>query len=642
MEFLTSPGVERALTAASQWAARLGSEVVQLTHFILALLDEEEGRVIDLLGRLGVQPTEVRQQLLTTTLTTPAPPVEVLLAAARDWAIAHRQDPQLLTDDLLLAILHADPQLAAFMAPLGLDIHRLQALRGNHRDLDNPPPSSLESVFTSQTESPIFDPSAASGKAFSRDAMSPALHEQGHFRPVPPMAATPGQTTTTTSQVSARSSTNDVDPPSSAAPQDSPSLLPISAGRTPASFTTHQDSQRSPTSPQTTLCPNPGKGDNDTAAMGSSQPGLPLSHPGKAAIKLEDCSATSAISSWLRILDVNCNRCREALRVLDDYCRFVRNDPVLTAAVKELRHAFAAWEQRLPLTLRLTARNTPGDVGTRLMGSGEYLRRSVSEVALANLKRLQEALRSLEEYGKLHDPAWAAQAEQLRYQVYNLEAQLLRPATRTVRLAQARLYWLFSTHTIGDRWRWQLERAIAGGVQIVQLREKNLPDRQWFQVAQQVADCCRQAGVLFIVNDRADLACGVEADGVHLGQEDLPIELARRLLGPDTLVGCSTHAPHQVEEAIRAGADYLGVGPVFPSPTKPFDHFPGLEFVRQATTLTRHVPAFALGGITLDNLSQVLAAGARRIAVSSLLSHAEDPAPIARQLRTALDAVPLP
>lgn len=141
---------------------------------------------------------------------------------------------------------------------------------------------------------------------------------------------------------------------------------------------------------------------------------------------------------------------------------------------------------------------------------------------------------------------------------------------------------------------------------------------------------------LFIVNDRPDIARLVGADGVHLGQDDLPVADARRIVGPDTLIGVSTHSVAQVRKAVLDGADYLGVGPTFPSRTKAFDAFPGLAFVREAAAETS-LPAFALGGIGPDNVQDVVAAGLRRVAVSSTIAAADDPEAVARVLRAALD-----
>ncbi len=170
---------------------------------------------------------------------------------------------------------------------------------------------------------------------------------------------------------------------------------------------------------------------------------------------------------------------------------------------------------------------------------------------------------------------------------------------------------------------------------IVQMREKGLTDRALCERARQMRHWTRQAGVLFIVNDRPDIARLVEADGVHLGQDDLPVKEARRILGPDALIGVSTHNLDQVRQAILDGASYLGVGPTFPSGTKDFAHFPGLEFVRQTLAETT-LPAFVIGGVNLKTIDAATAAGARRVAVSQEIAHADDPRAVASTLLAAL------
>ncbi|MCX8140680.1 MAG: thiamine phosphate synthase [Gemmataceae bacterium] len=571
MEYLLSPGAERAMTAAQSWAARLGSEIVQLTHFILALLDEEEGRVAQLLHRLGLSPDRLREQLLALPPAPPVPSPETLLALARDWSLSCRQDPQVLTDALLLAVLQMDPQYAAAVAPLGLDLPRLQA---------------------------AVLPASPAPESAAESTPYPLSQAWPSPLPPPPSETSPRATTTS--------------PTAESAPPPAPQL-------------TLEPIQNAPSYPPP-----------DVSSVSSASV---LISPASAAPAVFDAVAPPL--PLLRVLDTNCNRAREALRVLEDFCRFVRNDPSSTEEVKTLRHDFARWEQRLPLSLRLSARDTPADVGTTLTAAGEYQRASLEHVCQINLKRLQEALRSLEEYGKLLDPSWAKHAEQFRYRTYHLEGRLLHSSRRQQLLAQARLYWLFTPSAAGERWEWRLEQALSGGVQVVQLREKHLADRACLQLAQALRRRCHQARVLFLVNDRPDLALWSEADGVHLGQDDLPIAQARHLLGREALIGVSTHTIEQVHQAWQQGADYIGIGPVFPSQTKAFDHFPGLEFVRQATAVSVR-PAFALGGITPENLLHVLAAGARRIAVSACLSQASDPASIAAQLRALLDSYALP
>jgi thiamine-phosphate pyrophosphorylase len=141
---------------------------------------------------------------------------------------------------------------------------------------------------------------------------------------------------------------------------------------------------------------------------------------------------------------------------------------------------------------------------------------------------------------------------------------------------------------------------------------------------------------LFIVNDRPDIARLAEADGVHLGQDDVSVSAARRVVGPDVLIGVSTHTPEQVHQAVLDGADYIGVGPTFPSQTKSFEHIPGLDFVRFAASETS-LPTFALGGINVGNVHRVIEAGAKRVAVSSAIALADDPAAVARQFLVTLN-----
>jgi thiamine-phosphate pyrophosphorylase len=361
----------------------------------------------------------------------------------------------------------------------------------------------------------------------------------------------------------------------------------------------------------------------------------PVAQPGDATATfvLPDVSAEVDAA---RVFDANLNRSREALRVLDDYCRFVLNDRFLTEQVKEARHLLAEASGRLQQSLLLAGRDTLGDVGTTVSAAGEYDRGSPRQVAAVNLKRLQESLRSLEEFGKLFGPQLGRELEAVRYRAYTLERAIVLGSAARERLADARLYVLLTAAQCTASLDWVIERAAAGGATVFQLREKSLTDRELLERARDVRKWTRKAGALFIVNDRPDVAKLADADGVHLGQDDMPVREARRVLGPDALIGVSTHDLAQVRRAVLDGADYLGVGPTFPSKTKSFEAFPGLNFVREAAVETS-LPAFALGGIGPENVAQVVAAGLRRIAVSSAVAAADDPEPVARVLREALD-----
>jgi thiamine-phosphate pyrophosphorylase len=332
-----------------------------------------------------------------------------------------------------------------------------------------------------------------------------------------------------------------------------------------------------------------------------------------------------------RILDAAANRAREALRVLEDYQRFVLNDAILSGELKTLRHDLARSLAELPSNLLLAARETLRDVGTTLSTPGEKKRHSLAEVVQANFKRLQEALRSLEEYGKLHDARLGRELERLRYRCYTLERALVRGHSARQRLADARLYLLVTGSACAAAIDWTIQEAAQGGVSVVQLREKDLPDRALLERAHRVRHCTHEAGVLFIVNDRPDIARLVEADGVHVGQDELPIHEVRLIVGPDALVGVSTHNMDQVRQAILDGADYIGVGPTFPSGTKEFAEYPGLDFVRQAMAATS-LPAFVIGGVNHKTLPAAVAAGARRAAVSQAICQAGDPRRAAAEL----------
>jgi thiamine-phosphate pyrophosphorylase len=203
---------------------------------------------------------------------------------------------------------------------------------------------------------------------------------------------------------------------------------------------------------------------------------------------------------------------------------------------------------------------------------------------------------------------------------------------RLERLRRARLYLVCDERP--DRF---LEAALRGGVDIVQLRMKDAADSAVLAAAGRFAAACAEHGALFILNDRPDLVARAGADGVHVGQDDVPVARARELVGGERLLGLSTHSPEQVERAAAAGLDYIGVGPVHATPTKPGRPAVGLELVRYASEHAP-VPFFAIGGLDTGNVRAVRAAGATRIAVVRALTESGDPAASARELRAALGA----
>jgi thiamine-phosphate pyrophosphorylase len=339
-----------------------------------------------------------------------------------------------------------------------------------------------------------------------------------------------------------------------------------------------------------------------------------------------------------RILDASANRAREGLRVVEDYVRFVLDDPGLTRRLKEVRHRLSEAERGLDPGLLLGSRDTREDVGTHIMTATEQIRENPRAVLAANFKRIAEALRSLEEYGKLVDVWLAGRFEVLRYDVYTLEKLVMTAVAAFRSLRDARLMVLAGgLPTMGDL-TWVVGEALAGGADAIQLREKGLPDREWLRLAREVRILTAQARVPLILNDRVDLARLASCDGVQLGQQDLSVRDARRIMGPTSLIGISTHDRAQLDAAILAGTNYLGVGPVFPSPTKEFSEseLAGLAFVRLAAESTT-LPWFAIGGINEENIERVIEAGATRIAVSAAVIRANQPRRAVSRLKAILN-----
>ncbi|HEY9696189.1 MAG TPA: thiamine phosphate synthase [Trichocoleus sp.] len=327
-------------------------------------------------------------------------------------------------------------------------------------------------------------------------------------------------------------------------------------------------------------------------------------------------SAGLAQSAIYRILDANLDRAREGLRTIEEWCRFGLNHSQFTEECKQLRQQIAQWHSE---AIRI-ARDTSNDLGTALTHSQEEQRSNIAHLLRANFCRTQEALRVLEEYGKIESSEMGAAFKQMRYRVYELETNLTG-YQRHQKLSQAHLYLVTSpTENLFET----VEAALQGGLSLVQYRDKNADDLTRMRHAERLKQLCHKYDALFIINDRVDLALAVEADGVHLGQEDVPIAFARQLLGSQKIIGRSTHKPDDLKRAIEEGADYVGVGPVYETPTKAGRAAVGLDYVRYAAQ-NASLPWFAIGGIDTDNLEEVLAAGAERVAVVRAIMSTEQP-----------------
>lgn len=334
----------------------------------------------------------------------------------------------------------------------------------------------------------------------------------------------------------------------------------------------------------------------------------------------------------LRLLDANANRAREGLRVMEDYARFVIEDQQLSDLLKQIRHDLTGVLGSV-LPQAMLHRDTPGDVGTGNKGTSELRREDLSAVVIAAGKRLGEALRSIEEYLKLIVPSDAATIEQLRYRFYDIEQRLARTLRVSDRFAQVRLYVLITERCCRRPWLEVAEEALRGGADCLQLREKELESGELLRRARQLVALCRRHDKLCIINDRPDIAILSEADGVHIGQSDLSAIEVRRLIECQKIVGVSTHQIEQARQALLDGADYIGVGPVFPTATKPRNFLAGLEYARQAAS-TISLPAVAIGGITAEKMNQVLSTGIQAIAVTAAILSADKPREAAARLKS--------
>jgi len=339
---------------------------------------------------------------------------------------------------------------------------------------------------------------------------------------------------------------------------------------------------------------------------------------------------------FYRILDVNFNRAGEGLRVIEDAVRFLLNDSSLTQQIRELRHCLSGKVNQLPDKEKLIAyRNSQKDVGSKLK---ETSRGKLENLITANFKRVQEAQRSLEEYGKLICPIWAEEVKNLRFQTYTLEKKV------KMRL---RKRWNFSLYVITDPFLIKeeelikkIKEVIEAGATAVQLREKKSSSLVFLKKALKLRKIIPPE-VLFIINDRPDIAFGARADGVHLGQEDLPIFFAREILGDDGIIGISTHSVEEAKRAEKDGADYIAIGPIFPTSTKPDVRSSlGIKIIPQVKKEVK-VPVIAIGGINKKNVREVLASGADGIALISAIFTSKNISLATKEFRQIIDEIKL-
>ncbi|MFC1974545.1 thiamine phosphate synthase [Chloroflexota bacterium] len=341
-----------------------------------------------------------------------------------------------------------------------------------------------------------------------------------------------------------------------------------------------------------------------------------------------------------RIIDANLNRIGEGLRLLEDLARLILNDAKLTEQLKTMRHEIleSNWSFNQQL---LQARNSEGDVGINIEAPGGEKQRELPITAVANARRVQESLRTLEELAKVPGTTPELDADkfkQARFNLYTIEQDLLSRLLRQDKIKHiSGLYVIIDTQALKGRRHVEVaSQAIRGGAKTIQLRDTIQSKKELLPTAEQLKKLCAERNVLFIMNDYLDLALAVDADGLHLGQDDLPIKIARKLLPIDKILGASARTIDLATAAQADGADYIAVGSMYPTASKEMVEIVGperLRQIRQAVSL----PLVAIGGITKDNVTEVMSAGADSIAVISAVLHAESPEEATRQIVNRLE-----
>ena len=361
-----------------------------------------------------------------------------------------------------------------------------------------------------------------------------------------------------------------------------------------------------------------------------SASGLPVTARNDRTQRVYARIQLSMHSEALRIIDANLNRASEGLRFLEDIARFLLNDAEISQQLRAMRHNLAQEVKPLGVKL-LSRRDSERDVGATLVSQypleGEA-QQDLPGLIAANAKRAEESLRVIAELAKMPEvgPVLnSARFEQLRFSVYALERRLTARILRRDKMARLTgLYVILDRQALAGRDELDAaEQVIQGGARAVQLRDKQGSKGQLWSIAEKLKAQCGRSGVLFIIDDYLDLALAVDADGLHIGQKDLPLSVVRRQLPIDRIVGCSVNTVSQAIEAEKEGADYVAVGSIFPTITKQGATVVGVETLKQVRKAVS-TPLVAIGGINEDNIRQVVAAGADSVAVISAVLGKED------------------
>jgi thiamine-phosphate pyrophosphorylase len=315
------------------------------------------------------------------------------------------------------------------------------------------------------------------------------------------------------------------------------------------------------------------------------------------------------------MIDVNINRLDESLKLIEDFIRFNLEKKNLLSRIRKIRRDFLILKRSLPLTQMIASRQSNKDLGRRAaFDSGA--RKTLTGTVLSNLSRAKESSRIIEETLNTMDTRLSNIAKGIRFRIYDLEKDVVVNVQKSF---DPRLHAIVDEQFITDK---NLERIVKimaeNGATMIQLRAKQMSDRHLLLIAKRIRKAIKVPGVKFIVNNRVDIALACAADGIHVGQHDLPVAIVRKLAGDALIIGASVHTVQEAKKAEAQGADYLGVGAIFPTRTKPAARVCGLKSLR-AICRKALIPVIAIGGINDKNHAAVLRAGAAGIAVASFL-----------------------
>jgi thiamine-phosphate pyrophosphorylase len=342
-----------------------------------------------------------------------------------------------------------------------------------------------------------------------------------------------------------------------------------------------------------------------------------------------------------RIIDANLNRTGEGLRVIEEIARMLLNNRDISSRLKTLRHELVRTSPAFQKHL-IESRNATTDVGRDTEVTGEEKVKDIESILVANSRRAQESLRVLEEMAKVTGVIADLDTDRLkqaRFELYSLEQEILFLLSRQEKMKLlSGLYVVVDGQWLQGRSHLEIVRqVIRGGVRTIQLREKTMKKNDLIPLACQIREICSENDVLFIVNDHLDIALASDADGLHIGQNDLPVATARRLLRRGQLLGCSAATVEEARTAQAEGADYLGVGAIFPTSSKSDIDVVGINRLREIKSAV-NIPLVAIGGITVENVVEIMAAGAAAAAVISAVAAVASPEKAARELVKRIEA----